>query len=126
MDTNQQPVIGILSQQLGGLASDPRFEGMDSYIMASYVKYLEQAGARVVPLIMNEPLEVTMNKLSKLDAVFLPGGNGDYIDWGRPIYERVKQYNDEGFYYPMWGTCLGFESLATWSSDLGREILDTL
>ena len=67
-----------------------------------------------------------MDKLSKLDAVFLPGGSGDYIDWGRPIYEQVKKYNDEGSYYPMWGTCLGFESLAIWSSTLGKDILDPL
>jgi len=52
-------------------------------MMAAYVKYLEQSGARVVPLIMGEPTEVTMDKLSKLNGVFLPGGGGDYIDWGR-------------------------------------------
>ena len=94
--------------------------------MAAYVKWLEQAGARVVPLILNEPLDVSMDKLSKLDAVFLPGGGGDYIDWGRPIYDRVKQYNDEGTFYPIWGTCLGFQTLAIWESDLGRDILDVL
>jgi len=77
-------MIGILSQQLSGdLLDDPRFEGYDSYMMASYVKYLEQSGARVVPLIMGEPIEVTMEKLSKLNGVFFPGGDGDYIDWGR-------------------------------------------
>ena len=94
--------------------------------MAAYVKWLEQAGARVVPLILNEPLDVSMDKLSKLDAVFLPGGGGDYIDWGRPIYDRVKQYNDEGTFFPIWGTCLGFETLAIWESDLGLDVLSVL
>ena len=56
-------------------------------MMASYVKYLEQSGARVVPLIMGEPAEVTMEKLSKLNGVFFPGGDGDYIDWGRTIFD---------------------------------------
>jgi hypothetical protein len=59
-------------------------------MMAAYVKYLEQSGARVVPLIMGEPAEVTMEKLSKLNGVFFPGGDGDYIDWGRTIFEKVK------------------------------------
>jgi len=127
VDTNQQPVIGILSQQLPPeLLSDPRFEGTDSYIMSTYVKYLEESGARVVPLIMGEPAEVTMEKLSKLNGILLPGGDGDYIDWGRPIFDKVKKYNDEGQFYPMWGTCLGFESLAIWASDEGRDVLGLL
>ncbi len=84
-------MIGILSQQIDDdLESDPRFAGYDSYMMAAYVKYLEQSGARVVPLIMGEPTEVTMDKLSKLNGVFFPGGAGDYIDWGRKIFDRVK------------------------------------
>jgi len=41
-------------------ANDPRFDGYDSYMMAAYVKYMELAGARVVPLILGEPEEVTM------------------------------------------------------------------
>ncbi len=92
-------------------------------MMAAYVKYLEQSGARVVPLIMGEPTEVTMDKLSKLNGVFFPGGAGDYIDWGRKIFDRVKQYNDEGQFYPMWGTCLGFEAMAIWAADEGRDVL---
>ena len=88
---NQTPVIGILSQQNPyEFSEDERFLSTDSYMMAAYVKYLEQAGARVVPLIMGEPEEVTMDKLSKLNGVFFPGGNGDYIDWGRKIFDRVK------------------------------------
>ena len=80
-----------MSQQLPPeLLSDPRFEGTDSYIMSTYVKYLEESGARVVPLIMGEPAEVTMEKLSKLNGVLLPGGDGDYIDWGRQIFDKVK------------------------------------
>ena len=55
--------------------------------MASYVKWLEQSGARVVPFIMWEAHDVSMDKLSKCTALFLPGGDGDYIDWARPLYE---------------------------------------
>ena len=55
---------------------------------------MEAAGARVVPLIMGEPEEVTMEKLSKLDGVLFPGGGGDYTEWGGKIIAKIIEYND--------------------------------
>lgn len=92
--------------------------------MAAYVKFMEAAGARVVPLIWNEPEDVTMEKLSKLNGVLFPGGDGDYEDFGRTIINRLKEYNDAGQYYPAWGTCLGFENMLIWASDRGNDILE--
>jgi gamma-glutamyl hydrolase len=43
-DFNDRPIIGILSQP-----GDPAPDGA-SYIAASYVKWVESAGARVVPI----------------------------------------------------------------------------
>lgn len=45
------PIIGILSQETFSVNS--LFPGInyDSFIAASYVKYLESAGARVVPIM---------------------------------------------------------------------------
>jgi hypothetical protein len=60
------------------MKTDPRFDGYTSYIMHSYVDYMLSVGARVVPLIVNEGDESTLNKLNKLDAVVMPGGDGDY------------------------------------------------
>jgi len=94
--------------------------------MAAYVKFMESAGARVVPLIMGEPLEVTLEKVSKLSGVLFPGGGGDYIEFGRPIYEAILEANDQGHFYPAWGTCLGLEALATWASSDGRDVLTHL
>jgi hypothetical protein len=46
VDTNQRPVIGVLSQSLEDyMIDDPRFEGFNSYIMSAYVKYIESEGA---------------------------------------------------------------------------------
>ena len=42
---NERPIIGVLSQP-----GDPAPPGQ-SYIAASYVKWLESAGARVVPIL---------------------------------------------------------------------------
>jgi hypothetical protein len=42
--------IGVLAQELL-LESDPQLNTNVSYIAASYVKFLEGAGARVVPVM---------------------------------------------------------------------------
>jgi gamma-glutamyl hydrolase len=76
--------------------------------MAAYVKFMEAAGARVVPLILGEAEEVTLEKISKLDGVLFPGGDGDYIEMGGNIIRKIMEYNDDGHFYPVWGTCLGF------------------
>jgi len=64
------------------MKTDPRFANYHSYVMFSYVDFIQSSGARVVPLIMNEKKEVTQEKLSKLNGVLMPGGDGDYLDYG--------------------------------------------
>ena len=104
-----QPVIGLVSQPLySGWTTDSRFNGYSTYIMAAYVQSIESAGARVVPLIMGEAWSVTLDKINRLDGIFFPGGSGDYKDFGKQIFDTVKILNDQGTFYPMWGTCLGF------------------
>jgi gamma-glutamyl hydrolase len=50
-----QPVIGILSHPGDGASGRLSNATDASYIAASYVKFVEAAGARVVPLIYTEP-----------------------------------------------------------------------
>ena len=43
--------------------------------------------------------------------MFYCGGGADdddYFNLGKAIYDKAKQFNDRGIYYPVWGTCLGF------------------
>lgn len=58
--------------------------------MKSYVDFVEAAGARVVPLIVGESEEITLAKLKKLNGVLFPGGDGDYLEYGRFIYNTIK------------------------------------
>jgi gamma-glutamyl hydrolase len=99
--------------------NDTRFDGLKSYVMTAYVQFLEAAGARVVPLVLGEPEEVTLDKLSKLNGVLFPGGDGDYLEFGRFIFNKIKEYNDNGTYYPAWGTCLGYEAFSIYAADEG-------
>ncbi|XP_035914391.1 gamma-glutamyl hydrolase A-like isoform X1 [Anopheles stephensi] len=124
---NDQPVIGILSQELSySMTQNYGDEGYDSYIAASYVKFVEGAGARVVPIWINQPADYYENIMSNLNGVLLPGGatwfnqSNGYADAGRHIYDIAVQYNENGDYFPVWGTCLGFE-LLTYLAANGAE-----
>lgn len=98
---------------------DPRFANYTYYVMSSFVKFLQGAGARVVPLIPSMSEEETFARLEKLNGVFLPGGDGDYYDYAKMIFHRVKAMNDNGTYIPMWGTCMGYEQIANFSAANG-------
>lgn len=49
-EPNDAPIIGILSQETYIVSSYFPNETYDAFIAASYVKYLESAGARVIPV----------------------------------------------------------------------------
>lgn len=55
--------------------------------------------------------------------VLFPGGatwfnqSKGYSDAGEHIYKIAKQLNENGDYFPLWGTCLGFELLTYLSAD---------
>ena len=92
--------------------------------MSAYVKFMESAGARVVPIIYDEPEESIIEKVSKLDGVLYPGGGGDYINAGKIVLDHIKKSNDDGKFYPAWGTCLGFERLATFTASDPDSVLE--
>lgn len=102
------------------MISDPRFSNYSSYMMGTYVRYVQQMGARVVPIIREEPDEVTLEKLSKVNGVLMPGGDADYLAKGQFVFEQAKLINDGGKIFPIWGTCLGFENLIVYTASRGN------
>ncbi|PNX98034.1 gamma-glutamyl hydrolase-like protein, partial [Trifolium pratense] len=70
-----QPVIGILSHPGDGASGRHSNATGASFIHASYVKFVEAAGARVVPLIYNEPSEMLLKKLELVNGVLFTGGS---------------------------------------------------
>jgi len=100
---NTRPIIGILDQNYGD---------KDTYIAASYVKWVESAGARAVPLFYSKWSTSTMEDMLKnLNGVVLPGGgqsfSGKYLAQLNTIFHFAKKANDNGVHFPLWGTCLG-------------------
>ncbi|EDW30432.1 GL17839 [Drosophila persimilis] len=75
---NSSPVIGVLTQEVytDGLISR-HFENKTSYIAASYVKYLEGAGARVVPIWIGRNRSYYEDLMHKINGI---GHNRSYYD----------------------------------------------
>ncbi|XP_074800412.1 gamma-glutamyl hydrolase-like [Natator depressus] len=111
--SNERPIIGILAQECD-FTSFSRFGS--SYIAASYVKFLESAGARVVPIRLNHSEEEYEKIFQSINGVLFPGGGVDlktseYSRIARIFYNKALKANDKGDYFPVWGTCLGYEEL---------------
>jgi gamma-glutamyl hydrolase len=99
------PVIGILAQ--------PRSTTDDLYIAASYVKWLEAGGARSIPIPYDtSDSELLDDLFDQIDAFFLPGGATANLSFAvEYMLDKAIESNRKGQYFPVWGTCLGFEFL---------------
>nr|XP_053647521.1 gamma-glutamyl hydrolase A-like [Cherax quadricarinatus] len=84
-----------------------------SYIAASYVKFLESAGARVVPILTYQDNDYYENLAGSLNGILFPGGittidnSSGYGTAGKILYDYVLRANAKGIYLPLWGICLG-------------------
>ncbi|XP_029979811.1 gamma-glutamyl hydrolase-like [Sphaeramia orbicularis] len=109
---NDRPIIGVLAQEVRYPTPD-----RTAYIAASYVKYLESAGARVVPVMINQTVEEYKTLFNSINGILYPGGGVSIIASGyqraaQIFYDLAIEANKRGDYFPVWGTCLGFEQLA--------------
>ncbi|KAK0049244.1 gamma-glutamyl hydrolase A-like isoform X1 [Biomphalaria pfeifferi] len=115
---NLRPIIGIITQPTHAHNSVYGEE----YIQASYVKYLEMAGARVVAIKGNQSQEYYEDLFKKINGVFFPGGETDidkgiYATSGKYMYDLAIEANKNLDFFPLWGTCLGFQLMTALSSD---------
>ncbi|CAG9315880.1 unnamed protein product [Blepharisma stoltei] len=119
-----RPVIGILTIPI--FPYNNWNTTATTYIAASYVKYVEMGGARVVPLRSDHSYEELNYLFTRLNGILFTGGTAnlfdnstypvptlgpDYAAKACYLYNLVKQANDNGIYYPLWATCLGFETI---------------
>uniref|UniRef100_A0A673CV96 folate gamma-glutamyl hydrolase n=1 Tax=Sphaeramia orbicularis TaxID=375764 RepID=A0A673CV96_9TELE len=139
-------VKGVLAQEVK-YPTDFR----TAYIAASYVKYLESGGARVVPVMINRTVKeytklfnsingyiyvhyqqnhITFHYLTfslifidngssylfRVGRILFPGGitsitSSGYQRAAQIFYDLAIEANKSGDYFPVWGTCLGFQQL---------------
>ena len=76
----------------------------------------------MVPIILGEDEDIINEKLSKLNGVLFPGGGGGYIGLGKYVFDKLLDLNKNGTYYPLWGTCLGFEYFLEYSASAGSSV----
>ncbi|CAG9819326.1 unnamed protein product [Phaedon cochleariae] len=116
-DASETPIIGILSQEMYLVAKYFPEGVYDSFITASYVKYLESAGARVIPVWIGQSEEYYQRVVNSTNGLLFPGGGtyfnetGGYGETAKTIYKLAVQSNEREVYYPLWGTCLGMHVL---------------
>jgi len=91
----------------------------DTYVArinADYVKQIEGAGARVVPVPHTADIETLGMLFDSLNGILFPGGpdilNGtQYYNASKYMLDRAIAANKDGDHFPVWGTCLGFQLL---------------
>ncbi|XP_049313877.1 gamma-glutamyl hydrolase [Bactrocera dorsalis] len=123
-----KPLIGLLCID----RKDSMSPDICSYIDEKNVKYLEDAGAGVVPIWINRTADYYEDILSKVNGVLLPGG-AVYVNEHDParldltnycvtatlnIIRIAEKLHKKGINLPIWGTCLGFQLLVLYTTHL--------
>ena len=128
--TSSPPLVfGILSQPYYGDRDDEEHPDDDNYnstyIAASYVKWLEDGGARSIPIPYDASPSLVEDILGQVDGVLFPGGGSSLPPSAITIWEKL---HSEAYYYqveddapgdviPLWGTCLGMEFIVQLAAD---------
>ncbi|XP_016103443.1 gamma-glutamyl hydrolase-like [Sinocyclocheilus grahami] len=107
-----RPIIGILTQEV----DDYMKKFGETYIPSSYVKYIESGGARVVPIRLNQSFAEHEKIFRSINGLLLIGGSvnletSDFAHTAGIYFRLALKANEEGEYFPIWGTCLGFQLL---------------
>jgi gamma-glutamyl hydrolase len=125
--TNNQPIIGIVTQPM-----DPDWKDVnkDHYITASYVKWVESAGARAVPIFYNSSHDELKKVFNQINGILYTGG-GTRLEPGQPYYETclylynlATDANDKGDFFPIWGSCQGNELLCCFAAKTASVLTD--
>lgn len=117
MELTTRPIIGILSVDIPPNIKKELNATAQSNIPTSYVKYVEMGGARAVPIFINRDDEYYKQLFKKVNGILFPGGSvsldtSGYATAAVILYDLAVQENEKGIYFPLWGTCLGFEMLS--------------
>ena len=117
-----------------GIVTAPYIVGkqtyITSYMASSYKKWLESAGALIVPIQFDLPSEVIHGLLKQINGICLIGGgivnkkthdHNQFIKYKNTmetIFNYVIYSNKNNNYYPMWCTCMSFELIILYIKNL--------
>ncbi|KAH8365448.1 hypothetical protein KR093_000872 [Drosophila rubida] len=125
MESAHNPHIGVMCMDMAKSLEKHLGVGIwHSYLPVSYVKQLESVGAVVIPIWIGRERAYYEAIMQLVNGVLLPGGavllddkkppehphlTNDCVTAARHIYEIAMAKNAAGEYFPVWGTCLGFQ-----------------
>ena len=101
------PVIGVVAQPKKSSLSP--CDGTCEYIAASYVKWVESAGGRVLPIPYDASPKDLGTIFASVNGLLFPGGSSLISKGAKYLFSRARQANEGGDFFPVWGTCLGLE-----------------
>eukprot|EP01134_Creolimax_fragrantissima_P003357 CFRG3357T1 len=126
------PNIGILTTPWSDDQKHAKVSGFYDF----YARWLEQSGARAVPIKYNAPQEELDYLFSSINGLLYTGGalslkpETEYYKTARYLYDKAIAANDAGDYFPVWGTCMGFQLISIFAADdysiLEHSVYDTL
>jgi gamma-glutamyl hydrolase len=82
--------------------------------MMSHVKYLEAAGARVVPISYRLDKNGLINLLQQVNGIYIPGDHPDvlknerYLNTVREILFWAQDHNIAGHHFPLVAVSYGY------------------
>jgi len=120
-EAEPRPVVGVLTQ--------PYVDGKGEYIAASYVKFLESAGLRVIPIRYTWSDEELGRAFRGISGLLFAGGDADirpgskYYLAAAKLYKWAMQSNARGEDFPIFGTCLGWELLSVLAAGGNYSVL---
>jgi gamma-glutamyl hydrolase len=123
---NDAPTIGILSvpvAQASPCQTRSILAGSLSCFTTFYMKWVESAGARAVIIPVDADEATVHALLDSVNGVLFTGGGLENLTFSSPymvqakrIYDVVLAKNTNGTYFPLHGTCQGFQVLSLLTS----------
>eukprot|EP00095_Tigriopus_kingsejongensis_P009299 snap_masked-scaffold175_size286436-processed-gene-1.34 protein:Tk09299 transcript:snap_masked-scaffold175_size286436-processed-gene-1.34-mRNA-1 annotation:"gamma-glutamyl hydrolase precursor" len=109
---SHRPIIGAVALDKSTKLS-MYYDDFESHVVSSYVKFAQQGGARVVPIHINRDDAYYDKMFKSTNGLILQGGSVlvNDSDYQRAVEQMYKRALASPDYYPIWGTCLGFEQL---------------
>jgi gamma-glutamyl hydrolase len=119
---NLRPIIGVLTEPYDDN------EQWRTHLSANFVYWLSAAGSRVVPISFNAPSTVLEGLLQSVNGILFTGGelslnaNTQYYKTAENIWNWAINANDKDDYFPLWGTCQGFQLMSILAADGDHSI----
>eukprot|EP01127_Copromyxa_protea_P009934 TRINITY_DN2384_c0_g1_i1.p1 TRINITY_DN2384_c0_g1~~TRINITY_DN2384_c0_g1_i1.p1 ORF type:complete len:315 (-),score=76.29 TRINITY_DN2384_c0_g1_i1:57-1001(-) len=109
---NLRPIIGIVAEP------DDDVKPTCTVMDGNYVRWLTAAGARIAVVRSDYPENELRTLFSSINGLLFTGGSRSldadtpYFKTASLLFDLVKQANNNGDYFPVWGTCMGFQLLS--------------